>query len=60
MGKGKEILKTDIKREKEMLYYCGTDEKTGNITVCCVKMSRKGPGTKKAREKKKTTTKKKK
>ena len=30
---GKEILKTDIKREKDKLYYCGTD-KNGNIVVC--------------------------
>lgn len=39
MGKGKVLLKTDIKREKGMLYYCGTDN-DGNITVCETPMSR--------------------
>jgi len=28
----KTILKTEIKREKGFLYYCGTDE-DGNITI---------------------------
>jgi len=39
---GKEILKTNIKRESGMLYYCGTNKKTGNITVCEAKMARGG------------------
>ena len=33
----KTILKTEIKREKGFLYYCGTDE-DGNITVCRTEM----------------------
>lgn len=37
---GKIILKTEIKRESGFLYYCGTDEKTGNLTVCQAKMAR--------------------
>jgi len=37
---GKVIAKTQIKREKGFLYYCGTDEK-GNLTVCKAKMGRK-------------------
>jgi len=37
---GKTLLTTDIKRESGMLYYCGTDKKTGCITVCCAKMAR--------------------
>lgn len=37
---GKEILKTEIKRESGWLYYCGTDKKTGNITVCKAEMAR--------------------
>lgn len=36
---GKVILKTNIKRETGMLYYCGTDN-NGNITVCETKMAR--------------------
>jgi len=38
---GKVILKTQIKREKDKLYYCGTDEQ-GNLTVCEAVMSRGG------------------
>jgi len=37
---GKIIAKTQIKREKGFLYYCGTDEK-GNLTICKAKMGRK-------------------
>ncbi len=33
----KTILKTEIKREKGFLYFCGTDE-DGNITVCQTEM----------------------
>ena len=44
---GKELLKTDIKRESGFLYYCGTDEKTGCIVVCSAKMSRGGKAKKK-------------
>ena len=29
----KELLKTSIKREKGKLYFCGTDKKTGNVTI---------------------------
>ena len=36
---GKAILKTNIKREKEKLYYCGTDTE-GNILVCEAVMKR--------------------
>ena len=39
---GKVILKTEIKREQGKLYYCGTDKKTGNLTVCEAKMARGG------------------
>jgi len=39
MGKGKAILRTDIKREKGKLYYCGTDDK-GCIVVCEAVMNR--------------------
>ena len=46
---GKEILKTSIKRQNGMLYYCATDKNTGNVTVCEAKMSRGG---KKAKKKK--------
>lgn len=38
---GKIILKTDIKREPDMLYYCGTD-KDGNIAVGCAPMQHGG------------------
>jgi len=38
---GEDILKTNIKREKNWLYYCGTDE-FGNIKVCKAEMSHKG------------------
>lgn len=37
---GKIILKTTIKRQKDRLYYCGTDEK-GNITICETETKRK-------------------
>lgn len=33
------ILKTEIKREKEKIYYCDTDE-NGNIVVCEAKRGR--------------------
>jgi len=36
---GKEILKTEIKRESGKLYYCGTDKK-GCIVVCEAVMAR--------------------
>lgn len=52
---GKIILKTDIAREKDYLYYCGTDDK-GNITVGKAKMARGG---KKKRYSKKKPVKKK-
>lgn len=48
---GKEILKTDIKREKGKLYYCGTD-KNGNIIVCEAIMARGGKSKKKKKENK--------
>jgi len=44
------ILKTDIKRESGFLYFCGTDEKTGNLTIGKTQMAR---GKKKAVKKKK-------
>jgi len=47
MGK-KTILKTDIKREKGFLYFCGTDEK-GNLTIGRSEMAR---GKKKSKKKK--------
>jgi hypothetical protein len=47
---GKEILKTNIKRESGKLYYCGTD-KEGFLVVCEAKMSRGGKK-KKAKPKK--------
>jgi len=37
----KVILKTDIKREKGKLYFCGTDNK-GNLTIGEVEMARGG------------------
>lgn len=40
------LLKTDIKRDKGFLYYCGTDN-NGNITVVKVPMAR---GRKKAKK----------
>lgn len=43
---GKEILKTNIKREQGKLYYCSTDDK-GNITICEAQMARKGKSKKK-------------
>ena len=52
---GKTILKTDIKRESDFLYYCSTDKDTGCLTVCEAKMSRgKKKATKKATKKKTT------
>lgn len=36
---GKVLLETEILREKNMLYYCGTNKKTGNITLCCAEMA---------------------
>ena len=35
------ILKTEIPRETDYLYFCGTDNK-GNIMVCKAKMARGG------------------
>jgi hypothetical protein len=43
---GEVLLKTNIKREQGILYYCATDE-NGNITLCCAKMVR---GRKKEKE----------
>jgi len=34
-----ELLKTDIKREKGFLYFCGTS-KDGYIVLCSTKMAR--------------------
>ena len=36
------ILTTDIKRESGFLYFCGTDEKTGNLTIGKSAMARGG------------------
>jgi hypothetical protein len=41
------ILKTNIPREQGFLYFCGTDDKTGNIIVCKTKMARGGKAKKK-------------
>lgn len=49
---GREILKTTIKRQSGMLYYCGTD-KQGNIVICEAKMSRGGKKKKATKKKKK-------
>jgi len=38
---GKSLLKTDIKREPEKLYYCSTSP-DGYIIVCEAMLSRKG------------------
>ena len=38
---GKLILKTNIPREKNFIYYCGTGD-DGNLTVCKAEMSRGG------------------
>lgn len=40
MGKGEKeiLLKTNIKRERGYLYFAGTDEKTGCITIGRSKM----------------------
>ncbi len=46
----KVLLKTDIPRESGMLYYCGTDKKTGNLTLCSVEMNRKGKKAKKTKK----------
>jgi len=46
---GKPILRTDIKREKNKLYYCATDDK-GCILVCEALMAR---GKKKKKQKEK-------
>lgn len=54
---GKIILKTDIKRESDFLYYCGTDKKTGNLTVCQAEMARGKKKSKKKVVKKKTVKK---
>ena len=32
------IAETDIPREQGYLYFCGTDRKTGNITICKAEM----------------------
>lgn len=34
------ILKTNIKRESGFLYFCGTDKKTGNLTIGKSEMAR--------------------
>lgn len=34
MARSNVVLKTDIKRKKGFIYFCGTDKETGNITVC--------------------------
>jgi hypothetical protein len=47
---GKPILRTNIKRQNGMLYYCGTDN-DGNILVCEAIMSRGGKSKKKKDEK---------
>ncbi len=39
---GEIILETNIKREDGYLYYCGTNKKTGNITIGKAKMARGG------------------
>jgi len=39
---GKQILKTNIKREPTKLYYCSTDKSDGCITVNEAVMSRGG------------------
>ena len=51
------ILKTDIKREAGFLYFCGTDSKTGNLTIGQTEMAR---GKKKKKAVKKKAVKKKK
>ncbi len=47
MGK-KTILKTDIKREKGFLYFCGTSD-DGNLTIGRSEMARGGKKKKKAK-----------
>lgn len=37
---GEILLKTNIKRENGLLYYCKSD-KNGNIMLCTAKMARK-------------------
>ena len=46
----KELLKTTIKREKGFLYFCGTDKKTGCITVNSAPMARGGKSKKKSKK----------
>jgi hypothetical protein len=46
MGKGKLLMKTEIKRESGKLYYCGTDDK-GFITINEAVMKRGGKSKKK-------------
>ena len=54
MAKKKILLVTEIKREAGFLYYCGTDEKTGNLTIGRSEMARgKKKSTKKVVKKKK-------
>ena len=43
---GKQISKTNIKRESGKLYYCGTDS-NGFVTICEAKMARGGKKKKK-------------
>ena len=50
---GKVILKTEIKRESGFLYYCSTDKKTGNLTICKAEMARGKKKSKKVVKKKK-------
>ena len=47
---GKIILKTDILREKGFLYFCGTDEKTGCLTIGKAPMARGGRKKKKKKK----------
>lgn len=53
------ILKTDIKREPGFLYFCGTDQKTGNLTIGRSEMARGRKAKKKTVAKKKVVKKKK-
>ncbi len=46
---GKIIAKTEIKREKGFLYYCGTDDK-GFLTICSAEMARGRKRKKKAKK----------
>ena len=47
----KVILKTDIKREAGFLYFCGTDPKTGNLTIGQSEMARGASAKKKSKKK---------